>query len=97
MGNTNAAIVIPGSVFYAVNHETVAAVVFPAQDACERLTGIFCDPGGIRAVPWIKGGNDVHPALGGVGAVPQEIVDHLLGNGRSEGRSLCALRFLDDL
>ena len=95
--DANSLIVVPGSVFFSIHDKAVAAVILTPQDIHKRLAGLFREPVGIRSMPGVEGCDNVHPALCRIGAEAQKIVDDLLGNRRSEGRSLCALRFLDDL
>ena len=93
----NAFLIIPGGVFDAIYHETVTAVILPAQEVCEVPAGLRGNQSCVWCVLGKEGSKRVHSALRGIGAVAQEIVNHFLRNSRSEGRSLCALRFLDDL
>ena len=96
-GDADAFFIVPGSVFFSVNDHPVAAVILAAQHVAEIRPELVCEPVGIRSMPGIEGCDNVHPALCRIGAVTQKIIDDILRNRRSEGRSLCALRFLNDM
>ena len=79
----NAVLGIPRRVSDAICFQTVATVELALQKSDK-----FC----LRLVLG-ELHNQVHPAVVGVAAIAQKLVDHLLRTGKSEGRRRDALRF----
>ena len=80
--DTDARIIIPRAVGPAVQHEAVAAMVEAAHTKRKLFRG---QASGERR-------RKDHPVIGAVAPYAEELVHHLLGHRKSEGR-LCALRF----
>ena len=80
-------LVSPGRYAPVVGLEAVTVVIDSLHEGCQLGKGLL----------FHKLVHDLQAGLLGVAAQPQKVVYILLGQRKSEGRSLCALRFYDGL
>ena len=85
--DVDAVLCIPRRVLDAARLNAIPTVEFPGE--------VFRELGNVFALGNLC--NQVHPAVLGIAAISKELVDDLLGDGKSEGRRCDALRFLNDM